>query len=515
MSEENKFGGGEDPTGETRPDPEEFDGFFADEELEEDESAEKETPFYFEEPPADTEVIGVRFRTSAKVYYFDPDGKTYKDGCHAIVETARGQEYGLVTQGNHVVPGREIVLPLRKALRVATPDDDARDESNREKAEEAFAIGTKKIEEHGLEMKLIETEYTFDNSKLLFYFTSEGRVDFRELVKDLASVFRCRIELRQMGIRDEAKILGGLGICGRPFCCHVFLPDFVQVSIKMAKEQNLALNSAKISGACGRLMCCLRYEYDAYLEEGRMTPKVDSLVNTPDGIGVVVEAKPLVGMVKVKSLDDSSGAPRVYHRDQLTPIKKGDDNYERAMEEKSLEKQARAAGTTRAALKAARSETPEQAAERAAKAERQLRAQRAEPKRAASYTGQVTPLALQGGEKSRLEPPQDVSPENAPETKAERPARNRNDRRSNQRKKNKGQRNEQRSERPESAEIKPPRYEKIPRSERPESAPAAGRQESGAAEGKASAHEEPKKSRRPFRHYKKNGKGKPGQTEKN
>ena len=384
MNDKEKFGPGE----------EEAESLLDEEEFVEGELAAEEQPFYFDEPPADTEVIGVRFRSSAKIYYFDPQGKTYPEGCHAIVETARGQEYGTVAQGNHIVSGREIVLPLRTAIRIATPEDDAHDADNRKKADEAFFIGNKKIDEHGLEMKLIDTEYTFDNSKLLFYFTSDGRVDFRELVKDLASVFRCRIELRQMGIRDEAKILGGLGICGRPFCCHAFLPDFVQVSIKMAKEQNLALNSAKISGACGRLMCCLRYEYDAYIEEGRLTPKVDSLVNTPDGIGVVTEAKPLVGLVKVKSLDDNSGAPRVYHRDQLTPIKKGDDNYERALEEKSLEKQAKAAGMTRAALKASMNETPEKAAARQAREERMLRAQKDEPKKASSYTGQVLPSAL-------------------------------------------------------------------------------------------------------------------------
>lgn len=392
MEKENKFGGIED-----LPD-EEF------EEEEENEIAPDGGSFYFEEPPEDRTVIGVKFRTSAKVYYFDPDGKTYPEGAHAIVETARGQEYGLVAQTNHVVSGREIVLPLRKALRVATPEDDAHEKENVRRAEEAFGIGVAKIAEHGLDMKLIDTEYTFDNGKLLFYFTSDGRVDFRELVKDLASVFRCRIELRQMGIRDEAKILGGLGICGRPFCCHAFLPDFVQVSIKMAKEQNLALNSAKISGACGRLMCCLRYEYDAYIEEGRLTPKVDALVNTPDGIGIVVESKPLTGMVKVKSLDDNAGMPRVYRREQLTPIQKGDENYERALEEKSLEKQAKAAGTTRAALKAAMNMTPEKAAQQQARAERALRPTRPEPKRAASYTGQVTPLALEAGERSRLDP---------------------------------------------------------------------------------------------------------------
>ncbi len=356
----------------------------------EDENEKKVVSVYYEAPPEDTEVIGVRFRSSGKVYYFDPDGKKYPEGCHAVVETARGTEYGCVSKGNHIVSGREIVLPLRKALRIATPEDDCHNRENLEKAEEAFLIGNKKIEEHGLDMKLIDTEYTFDNTKLLFYFTSDGRVDFRELVKDLASVFHCRIELRQMGIRDEAKVLGGLGSCGRPFCCHAFLLDFVQVSIKMAKEQNLSLNSVKISGACGRLMCCLRYEYDTYLEEGRLTPKVDSLVNTPDGIGVVVEAKPLVGLVKVKSLDDSAGAPKVYHRDMLSPIKKGDDNYEKALEEKTLERQAKAAGITRAALKAAASgEVPEK------KEEKPKHPVRPAPKRAASYTGQVLPSALE------------------------------------------------------------------------------------------------------------------------
>ena len=249
-------------------------------------------------------------------------------------------------------------------------------------------------------MKLIDAEYTFDNTKLLFYFTSDTRVDFRDLVKDLASVFHCRIELRQIGIRDEAKVLGGLGICGRPFCCHAFLPDFVQVSIKMAKEQNLSLNSVKISGACGRLMCCLRYEYDTYVEEGRKTPKVDSLVNTPDGIGVVVEAKPLVGLVKVRPLNDAGGAPKVYSREVLTPIKKGDENYEKAAEEKALEKQARAARTTRAALKAAKA-NPEKDG---AKEEKPQRPARPAPQRAASYTGQVLPAALERSVKSEKKP---------------------------------------------------------------------------------------------------------------
>ena len=256
-----------------------------------------------------TEVIGVRFRSSGKIYYFDNCGNTYPLGCHAIVDTARGMEYGEVAMTNRMVPTSELVLPLRQALRIATPEDDRHYAENKQKEADAAEVWNKKVAQHNLEMKLIDIECTFDNSKILFYFTAEGRVDFRDLVKDLASVFRCRIELRQMGIRDEAKILGGLGVCGRPFCCHSFLPDFVQVSIKMAKEQNLSLNSAKISGACGRLMCCLRYEYDTYLEEAKLTPKVDSLVKTPDGIGTVVEAKPLLGLVKVQLANTPTPLP--------------------------------------------------------------------------------------------------------------------------------------------------------------------------------------------------------------
>ena len=465
---------------------EELEDDFEEEELVD--AVDNNAPFYYDTPISDTEVIGVRFRNSSKIYYFDPDGKNYAEGDRAIVETARGQEYGIVAQANHVVSGRDIVLPLRKVVRPATTEDEKHDAENRRKAEEAFEIATKKIEEHGLDMKLIESEYTFDNSKLLFYFTSDGRVDFRDLVKDLASVFRCRIELRQMGIRDEAKILGGLGICGRPFCCHAFLPDFVQVSIKMAKEQNLALNSAKISGACGRLMCCLRYEYDAYLEEGKLTPKVDSLVNTPDGIGVVVEAKPLVGMVKVKSLNDGASTPKVYHRDQLTPIRKGDENYEKAQTEKSLEKQARAAGTTRAALKAAMNETPEKAAERAARLERSLlRVPKEEPKKATSYTGQVTPVVLQSKE---VEQPDEENDDNKLRHRSRRGrGRNRNGRKPDVK--------EQKV--PETAA---PRYEKVPRApEKADEHPA----QTPPADGNAK-----KKSRRTFyRHNRGNKNNKP------
>ncbi len=262
------------------------------------------------------EVVGVRFKQNGKVYYFDPAGMVLGRDAHVIVDTARGIEYGIVSMANRFVPVKEVVLPLRKAVRVATDEDEKKHEMNLEREVEAYNLCLSKIEEHRLDMKLVDVEYTFDNTKLLFYFTAEGRIDFRELVKDLASVFRTRIELRQIGIRDEAKLMGGLGVCGRPFCCASFLPDFVQVSIKMAKEQNLSLNSAKISGACGRLMCCLRYEYDAYTEEIAKTPKVDTIVDTPDGEGVVVEVSPLAGLCKV-SLTKNPTSVQLYHRDNL------------------------------------------------------------------------------------------------------------------------------------------------------------------------------------------------------
>lgn len=267
------------------------------------------------------EIIGVRFRSSGKTYYFDPVGMKLSEGSAAIVETARGVEYGEVALSNRYVDEREITLPLRQVLREATKEDEAHFEENKKKEAEALVICAEKIANHKLDMKLIGAEYTFDNSKLLFYFTADGRVDFRDLVKDLASVFRCRIELRQMGIRDEAKAMGGLGVCGRPYCCASFLPDFVQVSIKMAKEQNLSLNSAKISGACGRLMCCLRYEYDTYLEEIRRTPKLDSIVRTRDGEGIVVETRPLAGTVLVRAKNDPAAAPKLYSRDDVTVIR--------------------------------------------------------------------------------------------------------------------------------------------------------------------------------------------------
>ncbi|MBQ2735932.1 MAG: stage 0 sporulation family protein [Clostridia bacterium] len=266
-----------------------------------------------------TEVVGICFKDGGKVYYFSPNGTNASVGEFAIVETARGLEYGKVCCANKQVKTDDVVQPLRQVVRIATEEDQRQNEENERKEAEALKICQVKINEHGLEMKLIESEYTFDCSKLTFYFTADGRIDFRDLVKDLASTFKTRIELRQIGIRDEAKFMGGLGICGRPFCCSTFLPDFVQVSIKMAKEQNLSLNSAKISGACGRLMCCLRYEYETYLQEIKITPPVDSTVKTEDGIGTVIEANPLRGILKV-SINDNV---KQYHRDNVKVISTG------------------------------------------------------------------------------------------------------------------------------------------------------------------------------------------------
>ncbi len=267
------------------------------------------------------EIIGVRFKSGGKIYYFAANSLVLAKGDPVIVDTARGIEFGICEIPNKFVTERDIVLPLRNAVRKATAEDISRHEICAAHEKEAAEIFIQKIAEHKLGMKYIDVEYAFDGSKLLFYFTAEGRVDFRELVKDLASVFRIRIELRQIGIRDETKLLGGIGLCGRPFCCKTFLPDFVQVSIKMAKEQNLSLNSQKISGACGRLMCCLRYEYETYQEEIKKTPRVDQIVSTPDGDGTVIEVQPLAGLIRVRFGAKTDMLPtKVYHRDDVKVI---------------------------------------------------------------------------------------------------------------------------------------------------------------------------------------------------
>ena len=266
-----------------------------------------------------TKVVGVRFRNVGKIYYFSPKDYEIKTGDHVIVETARGIEYGKVVLAPREVGEEDVVHPLKEVLRVATKDDDEREAQNRVKEREAFKICQKKIREHGLEMKLIDAEYTFDNNKVLFYFTADGRIDFRELVKDLASVFRTRIELRQIGVRDETKIRGGIGICGRPLCCHTYLSEFAPVSIKMAKEQNLSLNPTKISGVCGRLMCCLTNEEETYEELNSHLPANGDHVTTPEGLrGDVQSVNVLRQLVKVVvTLDNDEKEIREYPAAEL------------------------------------------------------------------------------------------------------------------------------------------------------------------------------------------------------
>ena len=268
------------------------------------------------------EIIGVRFKSGGKQYYFDPAGLEVQPGQGVIVETSRGLEYGECAQGNTQVEEETVVQPLRPLVRIATEEDEKTVEKNREKEAKAFQICQEKIAAHGLEMKLVEAEYSFEGNKVLFFFTAEGRVDFRALVKDLASTIHARIELRQIGVRDEAKMLGGLGICGRPFCCAQFLDEFQPVSIKMAKTQNLSLNPTKISGTCGRLMCCLKYEQEAYEDLVKHTPKQESFVETPDGAGTVSSVNLLRQQVQVR-LDSAPDTPKCYHNCEICVVRNG------------------------------------------------------------------------------------------------------------------------------------------------------------------------------------------------
>ena len=269
-----------------------------------------------------TTVISVRFRSGSKTYYFDPGQLAVCPGDDVVVETAQGPEFAQCVEGNHEVADDAVVAPLRPVLRIATDNDRHTAAYNRSREKDAFDICQKKIAQHGLEMKLVRVECSFDGSKILFFFTADGRVDFRELVKDLAGVFRARIELRQIGVRDEAKMIGGLGICGRPFCCAQFMDEFLPVSIKMAKTQNLSLNPTKISGTCGRLMCCLKYEQDAYEDAIKRMPKNDSFVVTPDGPGNVSDINVLKETVNVR-LDERPDTPRCYHNCEVCVLRNG------------------------------------------------------------------------------------------------------------------------------------------------------------------------------------------------
>ncbi|WP_077369404.1 PSP1 domain-containing protein [Anaerosalibacter sp. Marseille-P3206] len=281
-------------------------------------------------------VVGVRFKSAGKIYYFDPDELDIKEEDHVIVETARGIEFGHVVVGLKQVTEEEIVPPLKKVLRIATDEDRQIHMENKLKAKEAFSICLDKIEEHKLEMKLIDVEYTFDNNKVIFYFTADGRVDFRELVKDLASIFRTRIELRQIGVRDESKMMGGLGPCGKPICCSTFLGEFEPVSIKMAKEQDLSLNPTKISGLCGRLMCCLKYEQEVYEHILDKMPEIGTIVITPLGRGTVVETRTLMESVKVKvKLPDDTEDLILYKINEIEFTDEKDPAYIRVDEDEN------------------------------------------------------------------------------------------------------------------------------------------------------------------------------------
>ena len=282
------------------------------------------------------EVIGVRFKEAGKVYYFDPEGQKFDKGCMVIVETARGVECGEVALENREINDEEIVKPLRKLIRAATEDDIRKVQHNREREKEALVICQQKIEQHALDMKLVDVNFTFDDTKVLFYFTAENRVDFRELVKDLAGIFRMRIELRQIGVRDEARMLGGIGICGQPYCCKQFLNDFQPVSIKMAKEQGLSLNPTKISGSCGRLMCCLKYEQDSYEHLISVTPGVGATVKTENGVGIVADVNLITGNLIVRPKEED-GIPYKVHRSKVKLLSRG-KRQKPAKEEETEEK---------------------------------------------------------------------------------------------------------------------------------------------------------------------------------
>ena len=272
--------------------------------------------------PTTVEVVDIQFRPGQKVYFFDPAGLRLQPGDHVIIDTARGPEYGICASGNHEIQKKDIVAPLRPVLRIADRQDERIVEENRAKEKRAFEVCLQKIEDLNLDMQLVSVECAFDGSKILFFFTADERVDFRELVKGLASYFHTRIELRQIGVRDKAKMVGGLGICGRPFCCVSFLDDFQPVSIKMAKTQNLSLNPTKISGTCGRLMCCLKYEQDAYEDLLRTSPKEESFVDTPEGRGTVVEINLLRQQVKVR-MEDEPETVRVFSNEDIAILRNG------------------------------------------------------------------------------------------------------------------------------------------------------------------------------------------------
>ena len=364
-----------------------------------------------------TEIIAVRFKSGGKVYYFNPKGVHVEVGQSVIIETSKGVEFAQCVQSNTMVDEMELVSTLRPMLRVATEDDFRQVERNKEREKRAYEVCQKKIQEHKLEMKLVEVKYSFDGSKVVFYFTADGRVDFRGLVKDLASVFRTRIELRQIGVRDEARMMGGLGICGRPFCCKAFLDDFQPVSIKMAKTQNISLNPTKISGACGRLMCCLKYEQDAYEDLIKNAPRLDSLVNTPDGVGVVNQVNLLRERSRVV-LDNDPDNPKMYSNEELEVIRRGKgkrpEGYEKPERPEKPAQRTRLSGVER----------PERTAAAAQETTEEGKARRSKPGQSRTRRG-----GKPEGEPRRRTKPEEAKPEGAKapegEGKGKRPIRRR------------------------------------------------------------------------------------------
>ena len=360
------------------------------------------------------EIISIRFKSCGKEYYFNPNGLSFQVGDGVIVETSRGTEYAQCVRGNSMIDEIELTAPLRPVVRKATPEDLRTVERNKEREKHAFSICQQKIGEHGLDMKLVSSEYSFDGSKILFFFTSEGRVDFRALVKDLAGALHTRIELRQIGVRDEAKLLGGLGICGKPFCCSQFLDDFQPVSIKMAKTQNLSLNPTKISGTCGRLMCCLKYEQEAYEDLVKHAPKQESFVETPDGAGTVSGVNLLRQTAQVR-LESDPESPRTYHNSELCVIRSGKGKRPEGYVEPPLEELAKLRRQDDGPSALAAEEASLAAAIEAAfpSRERQSQEERAQPGR---RRNRHRPKGEGGDQRSREERPQKERPprESAP-----------------------------------------------------------------------------------------------------
>lgn len=371
-----------------------------------------------------TEIIGVRFKSGGKLYYFNPNGTHVNEGQYVIIETAKGVEFAECVQANTMVDEMELVSTLRPMLRIATQEDFRQVEQNREREKKAFAVCEKKIQEHRLEMKLVDVKYSFDGSKILFYFTADGRVDFRSLVKDLASVFHTRIELRQIGVRDEARMMGGLGICGRPFCCSQFLDDFQPVSIKMAKTQNISLNPTKISGACGRLMCCLKYEQDAYEDLLRRAPKLESLVRTPDGVGVVNQVNLLREQCRV-TLDEDPDTVHIYSNGELEIIRSGKGRRPAGYElpEKPAGAEKGKAQTARPAAKPAAASSEGEKEETPSSTRRQRSRRPSAPRPAGEKSARPQEQSQeQGAPRRRQRPAQENQQERTAERREKRPA---------------------------------------------------------------------------------------------